>query len=113
MSHLRQSVIKRPRYWFSNPRNENSFLATCANFIGGMWSVAAVKWADAVIDARAHPPDRSGPQLSWLEHAAQSGGFGGSNPVGPTAPLKRRGATTRRCSALPGAREGAARPGPR
>src|SRR5580693_4734299 len=63
MAHLRQSVIKRPRYWFSNPRNENSFVGTCANFIGGRWSVAAVKWADAVIDARAHPSDRSGPAV--------------------------------------------------
>jgi len=44
MSHLRQSVIRRPRYWSSNPRNENSFVGPTANFIRGVQSMAAVKW---------------------------------------------------------------------
>jgi hypothetical protein len=44
MSHLRQSVIKTPRYWYSRPRNESSFVGAAPIFTRGVQSMAAVKW---------------------------------------------------------------------
>ena len=53
------------------------YSGSCGGFAGGPYSVR-----------RARPQIEGSRSLSWLETPAQSGGFAGSDPVGPTVPLK-------------------------